>query len=377
MEKSYPFYIKIPLILLGLAIFIWFLIVAKSILVPVLIAIFIAILLMPLCARLENVKIGRVPSAAIVVLLSIALLAGIITVFISQIASFASDLDLMEQRLDELITEGKSYVEGITGNEPLEGINTVQDALNTMAMNNGSSITSGAVTVLSKLIWLILVPIFIFLMLIYRSFLKEFLVKAIAGTDKSKISSVHMVVEHVKRVVQSYISGVFTIMLILSVCYYFILLAFKVDHAIFFAVFAGFLSIIPYVGLIIGAAFPAFYALITKDSLLYPIGIFAAFEIFVFIEGNLLKPYIIGHKVSMNPLTTILVIFIGEMIWGVAGMILIIPTVAILKEIFEQIDSLKPYAFLIGNVSTGKPEPDNFVQQQMNKLKKRLPPERK
>ncbi len=246
MEKKYSFNINAPLILLGIALAITFLIVMKSLLVPLLIAIFIAILLMPLCSRLERIKLGRGLSAAIAVIGSMAILAVLITLFIREISSFSEGISVMEDKLNELLLQGKDYVEGITGTEPIQDIQSVQDAVNIVAQNNGSTITLGAFTVLGKLIWLILIPIFIFLMLSYRSFLKEFLVKAIAGTDKAKTTSVHNVVEHVKRVVQGYISGLFTIMIILTVCFYLILLAFGIDHAIFFAAFAGFLTIIPY-----------------------------------------------------------------------------------------------------------------------------------
>ena len=373
METRYPFYVKAATILLSIALGIGFLIAAKPILVPLLIAVFIAILFMQPCSVLERYKIPRVWSAAIIVILSFCILAGLVTLFVNQVRTFSQDLDMMEERLNDLIAQAKDFIESITGSEPMQGVNNVQDILNTVAKENGSYITSGAFSVLGKLIWLVLTPIFIFLLLIYRSFLKEFLVRAIAGKDPAKSTNVQMLVDHVKRVVQGYISGVFIIMIILSVCFYIILTLFGIDHAIFFAVFAGFLSIIPYVGLIIGSAFPAFYALITRDSLWYPVGIFCSFQLFVFIEGNLLKPYIIGHKVSMNPLITILAIFIGDMIWGVAGMILIIPTVAIMKEIFEQVDALKPYAFLIGNISTETDEKPGFVKKQMKKIEKKLP----
>ncbi|MBC8046587.1 MAG: AI-2E family transporter [Fimbriimonadaceae bacterium] len=176
-----------------------------------------------------------------------------------------------------------------------------------------------------------------------------------------------------KQLVQSYISGVFKVMIILAAMNYLVLLAFGLKHAIFFAIVAAALNILPYLGPLIGALLAAFYALVTKDNTLTPVFIYLALQGVQLIEGNFLTPKIVGSKVDINPLIAILAIFIGNLIWGIAGMVLIIPTVAILKLIFSQINELEPYAFLIGTVSTGDDAESKFIDKKVTQFKKLVP----
>jgi predicted PurR-regulated permease PerM len=97
-----------------------------------------------------------------------------------------------------------------------------------------------------------------------------------------------------------------------------------------------------------GSILPALFALATKDSLWYPVGVLLYFIVIQSFESYLITPKIVGSKVSINPMFTILAIFTGNLIWGVAGMILFIPFTAIIKQVFEEVDYLHPYAYLIG-----------------------------
>ncbi len=67
------------------------------------------------------------------------------------------------------------------------------------------------------------------------------------------------------------------------------------------------------------------------------------------LEANILTPYITGARVKLNPLATILVILLGNLLWGVPGMILFVPLFGILKIIFDEIPSLSSYGYILGN----------------------------
>lgn len=142
--------------------------------------------------------------------------------------------------------------------------------------------------------------------------------------------------------------------LILSVLNFTALSIIGIKHALLFAVFAGFLNVIPYVGPIIGSTLPIAYALLTTDSLWYPIAVFASFYVIQTIEGNFLTPKITGSQVSLNPLMTIIALFVGNFIWGLAGMILFVPGLAILKVIFDEIEGMEAYSFLLSTVKGGR-----------------------
>lgn len=124
-----------------------------------------------------------------------------------------------------------------------------------------------------------------------------------------------------------------------------------IQHAVFFGVLAAVLTIIPYIGIFIGSLLPILFALVTKDSLWYPLGVALVFWFVQFLEGNFITPNIIGGRVSINPFAAILALFFGGMIWGPLGMILSIPVLAIIKVIFDVVKPLQPYGFLLGNPS--------------------------
>ena len=158
-------------------------------------------------------------------------------------------------------------------------------------------------------------------------------------------------------------------MLILAVVNTGILLALGIKHAIFFCVLSGLLNIIPYLGPSLSVVLPFTFALMTKDTLFYPIAVLASFTLVQLLEGAYLTPKITGSNVNLNALVTFLGLLIGGAIWGVTGMILIIPTIAILKKLFELSPDTQPYAYLFG-------EEDNNWFKKRERRSKRPPAEK-
>src|SRR5690606_4568001 len=185
-----------------------------------------------------------------------------------------------------------------------------------------------------------------FFLLYYSSFFKEFLHRLVRPEGHEKLNYVFVQGE---RVVRSYILGLFIVIVIVGTLNTIGLAILGVDYALFFGVLAALLTIIPYLGIFIGSLLPILYALLTKDSLWYPVGVAAVFWFVQFIEGNFITPNVVGNKVSLNPFAAIIALFVGGAVWGPAGMILFIPYLALLKVIFDVIEPLAPYGFLLGN----------------------------
>ena len=141
------------------------------------------------------------------------------------------------------------------------------------------------------------------------------------------------------------------------------LLLLGVDYAVFFGTLAAFLLLIPYIGIMIGSLLPIVYALVTKDSPVYAVGVAGIFLFVQFLEGNFITPHIVGSKVSVNPLAAIIALILGGQLWGVAGLVLALPLTAILKVVFDNIESMKPYGYLIGEPEqTHKPKPKRTLK---------------
>ena len=121
-----------------------------------------------------------------------------------------------------------------------------------------------------------------------------------------------------------------------------------VKNAFFFAILCGVLEIIPFVGNLTGNAITVLMALTQGGGMNMVIGILITYAIVQFLQSYLLEPLVVGAEVNINPLSTIVVLVIGELVWGIAGMVLAIPLLGIVKIICDHVEQLKPYGFLIG-----------------------------
>lgn len=346
-----PYYLRITTILLGLILTVVIMQSAKAVLVPILIAGFLAVLISPFTSWLERKKIGPTFSAIISLVSIILLVVGILYFFYFQIANFSSDLDGLESRFSELLDSLNKFVGGLSGGQINLSVDKIKEALFKQANENMSVVTKGVVATVGTLTLVFIIPIYLFLFIFYRSFIVDFIKKLFSKKHESKVEKT---VVKVKDVVQKYIKGAFYVICILAVLNSIALFSLGIKHALLFAVFAAFLNVIPFLGPIIGSILPILFALLTKDSLWYPFGVLLSFYVIQVIESNFFTPKIVGSQVSMNPLMTIIALFIGNFIWGLAGMVLFIPGVAILRVIFDQVEGMEAYAFLLGSVRPKK-----------------------
>lgn len=341
-----PSYIKTVYISLLIIIIIFFMIMAKQILVPLLVSGYIAMLMTSFCNRLERYKIPRSLSAFIGLLLIITLISGILFFIFSQLKGFTNDVEAnMGENLNNFAVKINAWVNGTFGYDLGMGNGFKMEKIIAMIESGNTNISELLLMTLGTLSDVILLPVFIFFLLIYRDHLAIFVTKVFAK-QRNRILMEHIV--SIRKIVHAYIVGAGKVMLILGIVNTAVLFALGIKHAIFFGMIAGLLNIIPYVGPFLGALMPFFFALLTKDSLFYPFAVVVSFTLIQFAESSFLTPKITGANVSLNAFITFLGLLIGGAIWGVVGMILIIPTIAILKKLFELNPDTEPYAYLFG-----------------------------
>jgi len=347
-----PWYGKYTVGLAGLLLTIYAMIVAKAALVPLIIAVFLAVLLAPVCQRLEREGIGRVPVALGVMILGIGALGAVGVFLYGQVASFADDAGLIQERTQELIAAAELHLSSWVGVETGFDIDSIGAATTGYITSNAQELARGLAGAAGIITAALLVPIFVFFFLIGRSFIKEFIVRAFGWGDAQRIERTERVLRKAQAVVQQYIQGVLIVIGILAVLNCAMLLTIGVDHALFFGVFAAMLNVIPFLGPMLGSLLPAFYALLTMESILYPLIILGGFYVIQLFESNLFTPTIVGSQVSMNAMVTLALLFAGAQIWGLAGMILFIPMGAVVKVVCEEVESLQPIGFLMGRMPT-------------------------
>jgi len=346
-QNKFPFWYKSSITLLGLVLIVIVMSYGKFIFIPLAFAAFLAMLLNPIVSWLEKKKLGRVLSIMVTLLLVIVSFLGIVSIISAQFVQFSDRIPEVTDRLKTVTTQGIDYLEGTLGVTEEQRTDYLEKGITNLIDQSGEYIKSIVSATTSAFTLLSLVPIFVFFMLYYKRMYRVFFKKLFERRgDHAQIDDV---LGNVQIVTQNYLVGMLTVMGILAILNTLGLLLIGLEHAIFFGVFASLLAVIPYIGIIIGAIPPLLFAFLLGDSLLTPLLVIAVFSVVQFLEGNFITPRIVGSKVSVNPFMALLALIIGGEIWGISGMILFVPLIGILRVLFEEIDSLKPYGYLLGN----------------------------
>ena len=367
-----PWYVKYTIALTGGVLTVYVMIVARSTLIPLLFAGFLGILLTPVCARLERFGLPRIVAALLTLVLAISALVGLGFFFSAQLASFVEDIDLIRTRIEEMVATVEPFIEQWLGVNDLIDLGTLGTTAVGYVGDNAADLARGLAGAASTITAAFLVPVFIFFVLIARTFLRDFLLQAFGGDNPARTERVAATIGKVKQVVQRYITGLLIVIGILAVLNSILLLTIGVDHALFFGVFAAMLNVVPFLGPIFGSILPVLYALLTMDSLIYPLLIMGGFYVIQLFESNLFTPTIVGSQVSMNAMVTLLLLFVGAQIWGLAGMILFIPLGAILKVVCDEVDSLKPFGFLLGRIPTAQTRKKGPIARRISEIPSRI-----
>lgn len=342
---DYPGYVKFTILIVGTIAFFSGLYLASDVLIPLAAAGLIALLLHPISERLEGWGIHRILAIFICLILMFVLLAGIILLLSSQIISLANDLPDLTEQIMKKIDRMQAQTYSLTNISPDAQVDWLKERASEFLASGGAFIRGTVTATTSTFSILALIPIYIFFLLYYRDKLRVFVLKLAPQKEHEQSN---LIMGKVKDVMRNYVSGLMIVILILSVLNTVGLTVLGIPFALFFGVLAALLTVIPYIGVLIGSLLPALMAFITKDSLWYPVGVVALFSFIQFLEGNFITPKIVGSRVSINPLAAILALIVGGAIWGIPGMILFVPFLGMLKVILDNIESLKPFGFLLG-----------------------------
>ncbi len=349
-HNNIPGYIKYFVTLSSLVLTGYVLVLAHSLFIPLLAAFIVALLLKPFSSQMEKIKLPRAISTTLAVLLMLVFIAGLSTFFSVQIASITSDTDTLMHGFNSLFDKAQAWTKDHLGIAPDDQIIYLKSSLGTVLKNSSAFFKNTLFATAGFLSTFVLFVLALFFFLYYRSFLVSFLYLA---SQKKHHHRITIILNQIERVVRKYILGLLLVITIMATLNITGLLILGVKHAIFFGAFAAILTIIPYVGIVVGSLLPIVFTLTTMDSLWYPAGVLMLFIGVQFVEGNFITPNIIGNQVSINPFAAILGLLIGGMMFGIAGVIFAIPLLAIGKVLCDEIDALKPLGYLIGSPPIG------------------------
>lgn len=347
IDSSYkiPFYAKAALVFISVFAFVFAMHIAQHIIIPIVYATIIAILLNPLVNYLMQKKINKIIAISIAVILAIVSVLGLFYVISTQISIFTETYPQLKEKFNATTTDLVKWVSN-TFNIRVSKINTWTKETQTEAINN-FAIAETLSEVGQMLMTGLLLPVYLFMILYYKPLLLDFIRKLFQAEH-------HLVVVEVltnsKKIIQSYLVGLCFELIIMAVLNSVGLLLLGIDYAIILGILGALLNIIPYLGGIVAIALPMIIAFVTKDSLSYPILVLIVYLFIQFIDNNYIVPKIVSSRVQINGLISVIVVIIGGAVWGVSGMFLSIPLTAILKAIFDHIEPMKPWGFLLGNI---------------------------
>ncbi len=338
-------------LLIGLSLLVFVLHKLDSILLPLFFAALLATLLLPTVRKLESWRWPRVLAILAAVLLLVGSLAGLIVLFGSQILDLKAELPLIQQKLMAFFNQGQQWLHEHLGTDVMSKDELIDSSLKSAKKSAGGFLGSTLSTTAGVLSVLTLIPIYIFCFLYYRDHMRQFMFRFVAP---DKRTGVLHTMDSIQTVVQAYISGLLTVIVIVSVLNGIGLLLLNVKFAIFFAIFASVLAVIPYIGIMVGATIPALITLVETGSPAKAAAVVGVFVFVQFLEGNFITPMITGSKVSINPMAAIVALILGGELWGTPGMILSIPLMAVLKVVFDANKTTEPWGFLLGDVTDGE-----------------------
>ncbi|WCT13585.1 AI-2E family transporter [Mucilaginibacter jinjuensis] len=344
--KEYPFYLKTTVILFGIILLVYILAALGDILVPLAFAMLLAILLNPLASWLQRHKVPKVPSILISLFSTLLLTSAMMYFLSSQIMAFGDSLPALKEKFGHIITDLEAWV------YTHFGVNTQKQVAFIKSTLDGSKALVGRTldTVLGTLSVVFLIPVYTFMLLFYKQLILNFLYEVFSEENSARVAEV---LKETKSAVQSYIVGLLLEMVIVAVMNSVALLILGVKYAILLGVIGAILNMLPYIGGIIAIALPILMATITKDGYSTQLGVIIAYLIIQFIDNNVVFPRVVSVKVQINALISIVIVLLGNALWGISGMFLSVPFVAVLKIIFDRIDGLKPWGKLLGdNVPT-------------------------
>ncbi len=344
--KNLPAFVRFSIVLFSTIMIVFVLIVGRPIFSPLILAVILSLLLHPFCKKLELLKVPPVLSALLSILSVFTVIMIVFSFFSYQVTGIADKMPEVGTRVDFAVDKVAYWLEQKWGIGQQDQSRYVKTTLNNM-LRGSSSLLGATVGMTADIITAsILIFFSMFFLLYYRQFFVEFLYKV---TENNNNAHLRNILYRIEEVVKSYILGIATVILILAILNTLGLYFIGIEYALFFGLLAAILTIIPYLGVFIGSILPIGYAFLTKDALWYPMAIMVMFWFIQFMEGNFITPNIVGSKVSLNPFVVLLALFAGGLMWGPIGMILAIPIVAITKVIFDDIESLKPFGYLLGH----------------------------
>ncbi|MGY3212381.1 AI-2E family transporter [Mucilaginibacter sp. HD30] len=342
-----PFYIKLACVLFSLFAIGYLVIIAKEILSPIVFSCLFSILLLPVAQFFEfKLRLPRSAAAMVAVLLLLAFIGAVIYVIGSQIADLAKEWPDFQAQMKRSLWEFRGWVQDnfhVTRGKQLRVVNT---ATSKVLSPDTETVGATVLSLSSIILFLVFTFIYSFFFLLYRSLIMKFLESVFL---KENNATVHEIIERVQHIIRKYIIGLLIQMAIVAIVVSVAFSLMGVKYAILLGLITGLFNVIPYIGIFTALIISAVVSLGTSSDGSQAVWVMSSLVIMHLLDSNVILPMVVGSKVRINAFVTILGVVIGEMLWGIPGMFLSIPVIAVLKIVFDRVESLQPWGIILGD----------------------------
>jgi predicted PurR-regulated permease PerM len=341
-----PLTVRRAIELMGLYFLGLIILVGKDIITPVVMAFFLAIMILPIYRFLKRKKLPESLAIFFSVFFLLLIVGLLVWFFSSQISNLISDFPQIKANVQLHLNTLSKWIDtktNLSTEKQAQIINEQNDKL----LNYAAGILSGAASSVTGIIIFIgLLPIYIFLLLYYKDILIRFTFLWFPKTSHPKVEEV---IRESEAIIKSYLIGLLIQISYITILLGGILLLIGIKHAILIGAIFAILNLIPYIGALFGNIIGVLLTLSSSQEIWPIFAVLGTIAVVQFLDNNILMPRIVGSKVKINALITIIGVFVAGALAGVAGMFLSLPVIAVLKIVFDRTTNFKQWGLLLGD----------------------------
>lgn len=345
--QKYAFIRKYNSLLLFFILTTSVLVVAKDVLVPMAWAFYFALVLYPLANRMERWRFNRVFSSLTVALVLFMLVLLLIAFFSSELIGFSKDVSFTSERLQQMFKAYSQWLQQVSGLQ----VDQIEQYWKTGMEKFGGWFFKELGVLGSSLSAITLMFVYLFFFLYYRGLFTQFIAANYSGAQLERVREISL---RSSQIASGYLRGTLVLTLLMALLSLIVFWIFGVRHALFLALFVAVLNIIPYIGNLIAFVVVFLLTYITKDSWGIALGVLACLYVANVLQENIGRPLIVGTEMDINGFFVFVSVVVGGAVWGISGMVLFIPLVAVIKIALQANEHWKPAAIFFGS---GAPPP--------------------
>lgn len=340
-----PLTVKRSVELLGLYVIVLMIANANMVIMPLLMAFFFGLVLMPAFRFFRRLKVPEVLAVFFPIFLLTIITAAVVWLFSDRVTLLLSDLPQIEHNTALHLDHLSMWISRSFGFEPKDQLKFITEQSGKFFSTLEGLVKGALGSLTNAVIFFGLLPVYIYLVMFYRNIFLKFILLWFAPQQRQNVSeSVH----EIERMVKSYLIGLAIQFTYITVLLGGLLAIFGIKHALLIGLLFAFLNLIPYLGALIGNILGVLITLASSENLADILIVLGAITAVQFLDNNILMPRIVGGQVKINALVSIVGIIAGGAMAGISGMFLAMPVLSILKVIFDRSENYKQWGVILG-----------------------------